>query len=105
MAGIADLSQLFARSHRGVPGYRRVAFSNDWVTPGSRIHWRVFPDALDGHSRAEQVTVKFPDINRLIQQEWAKTLEGAQSVSQMVTILKPQVDALLQGEKRIRIGD
>jgi len=98
-------ARLFAQSHRGVPGFRKVAYSDDWATPGSRIHWRIFPEALDGHSRAEQVTVKFPDMNRLIQQEWDKTLGGTQSVSQMVTVLKPQIDALLKDGRRIRIGE
>ncbi|MGH2356335.1 MAG: ABC transporter substrate-binding protein [Chloroflexota bacterium] len=98
-------ARLFARAHRGVPGLKRVAFSEDWVTPGSRIHWRLFPESLEGHTRSEQVTITFPEMNRLIQQEWAKALEGQQSVSQMVTILKPQIDALLQSAPRIRIGD
>jgi hypothetical protein len=87
-----------------VPGNKKVAFSEDWITPGSRIHWRLFPDALEGHTRVEQVTIKFPEMDRLIQQEWAKTLDGKQSVSQMASILKPQIDSLLQSAPRVRIG-
>jgi ABC-type glycerol-3-phosphate transport system substrate-binding protein len=97
-------ARLFARAHRGVPGIKKIAFSDDWITPGSRIQWRLFPEALEGHTRAEQVTVKFPDMDKLIQQEWAKTLDAKQSVSQMASILKPQIDALLQSAPRIRVG-
>src|SRR5919198_877687 len=97
-------ARLFARAHRGVPGMKRIAFSDDWVTPGSRIHWRLFPESLEGHTRFEQVTIKFPEMDKLIQQEWAKALDAKQSVSQMASILKPQIDSLLQSAPRVRVG-
>jgi multiple sugar transport system substrate-binding protein len=97
-------ARLVARAHRGVPGLKKVAFSEDWVTPGSRVHWRLFPESLEGHTRAEQVTIKFPEMDKLLQQEWAKTLDGKQSVSQMAGIVKPQIDALLQSAPRVRVG-
>jgi multiple sugar transport system substrate-binding protein len=59
------------------------------------VDWRLFVDALDGHTKPHPDTAIYPEMNNLLQPEWDAVLDGASTVEAMVKKVKDPINQLL----------
>lgn len=85
-----------ARLHRGLPANQKVARSEDWLTPGATVNWKVFLDAADGHAHPEHEIIKFPEMDQMIAQAYTQLREGRITALQMAQDLKPRLELLIR---------
>jgi multiple sugar transport system substrate-binding protein len=59
------------------------------------VDWRLFVEALDGHTKPHPDTAIYPEMSNLLQSEWDAVLDGASSVEAMVKKVKDPINQLL----------
>jgi multiple sugar transport system substrate-binding protein len=59
------------------------------------VHWDLFVQALDGHTRPHPDTAIFPEMDHLLEPGWEAVVDGASTVSEFVTSVKDPINSLL----------
>jgi len=59
------------------------------------VDWRLFVEALDGHTKPHPDTAIYPEMNNLLQSEWDAVLDGSATVEAMVKKVKDPINQLL----------
>jgi multiple sugar transport system substrate-binding protein len=59
------------------------------------VHWDLFLQALDGHTRPHPDTAIFPEMDNLLKTAWEAVIDGASTVPEMVAQVKGPINDLL----------
>jgi multiple sugar transport system substrate-binding protein len=59
------------------------------------VHWDLFVQALDGHTRQHPDTAIFPEMDDLLITNWEAVLDGTSTVQEMVAAVKDPINTLL----------
>jgi hypothetical protein len=59
------------------------------------VHWDLFLQALDGHTRPHPDTAILPEMDNLLKTAWEAVIYGASTVPEMVAQVKGPINDLL----------
>jgi hypothetical protein len=98
LTGVDGLEPMDIQAGPGIPPLR--ALKDDFLHPTVRglqdLNWQVVLDVEDKqHAKLQDVTIKWPEMDKLISAEHDQLLGGKESAQQFASKLDPRINSLL----------